>query len=303
MWRYRSSQFVVLVVLLVTIAFADRVAESQGLTSMPSSISNFLRGGWGALGGLVSQDRPGAADPYMPVIFPSYFGGEFHFRPVFFNVTKAEALSSAGEVRDLKVMDSWNGSALSKTGSYIETMLRFQFGRLSLRGYYNIELQRILSNVVAVNWPSWRLGADIDVITWRGLRVGAAYDYYPERPFVVVNSSDLTAKICADPPQTLGLVASFTPCESCTVSPSVEFRYQWPLGNSSSMWTDTFTQITQWEITAGFVLPRTVVGQSGIRFGYRNTDMYSGCSTLINGRKWAIDLSTSAYFGEFVWFY
>jgi hypothetical protein len=293
--------------LLVTIVWAEFAAEAQGLGSAPPSINRILGGGWNALGRLVSLDRPGAADPNMPVIFPAYFGGEFHFRPVFFNVTKAEAISSAGDIIDLKALDSRNGAELSRTGSYIESMLRFQIGRISFRGYYNIDLQRVDSTVVSVNWYNWRLGADLDVINWRGLRIGATYDYYPERPYVILNSphlpSSVAVKICADPPQTLGLVASFSPCESCSVAPSVEFRYQWPFGTNSDIWTTTTSQITQWELSAGFVIPRTVIGQSGVRFGYRGTDLYSGCGMSVNDRKWVIDLSTSAYFGEFVWFY
>ncbi len=303
MWRLKLGRIIVSLSLLVILNVVASNADAQGLAGLSSSVNTVLGRTWGAVGGFLTQDLPGASNPAMPAILPPYFGGEFHIRPVFFDVTKAQAISSAGDVVTLNDLNS-------RSGSYLETMLRVQIGRFSVRGYYNVYLNPINSTNVSVNWLTWRLGADLDVIYWCGFRLGATYDIYPERPYVTINRPTnwpVTAGvdsfvICAKPPQTIGMVASFNPCNSCTVAPSIEFRYQWPIKQCSSG-NCSGTQITQWEIAAGFMLPKTVLGQSGLRFGYRDTNLYSGCSDPVNGKRWAIDLSTSGYFGELVWLY
>ena len=311
MWRFKSSRLIVSASLLVIFIGVTTCADAQGLSGPWPSVNGVFGRTWSALGGFFTQDLPGAADPSMPVIFPPYFGGEIYIRPAFFNITKATANSNQGDVIDILsgryrvngLFDS-RGGMNDPAGSYIESMLRFQIGRLSLRGYYTAYLKQPNTSDFSVNWPTWRLGADIDIIYYRGLRIGATYDLYPERPFVQTFDTNIQyVKICAEVPQTVGFVASFTPCASCSISPSIEFRGQWPLGAVCSSCSSNGTQITQWEIAAGFVLPRTVIGQSGLRFGYRWMDLFTGCSDVVQEKRWAIDVNTSAYFGELVWFY
>jgi hypothetical protein len=265
--------------------------QAQGFSNPPPSNRGFFSQGASAIGGFFSQDLPGAFDSMMPLLFPPYFGGEIHIRPYFYGLTKGEING-----KDL---------GLSGNGVYVENMVRFQFSRLSFRTYWNVYIQGIPENTGYVNWSDWRLGADLDVVNSYGVRLGATFDYYIERPTlkfgqnsVVANRLNLVSngQIVANPPLTFGIVAAYNPFTSWTVSPSFEFRYDWPFQNNSS-------KITQWECAIGLKLPKTVLGSTGVRFGYRETEVVFGSGDNTTLRDAKVTLVTAGYFGELVWFY
>lgn len=286
--------------LIVFLLFLGGVsAQAQGFSNFSSSTTGFFSQGASAIGSFFSQDLPGAFDSTVPLLFPPYFGGEVHIRPYFFSLINGQVALSDGNTYNLKEQDQSKGIGLSGTGSYVENMVRFQFSRLSLRGYYNAQIQAINANHGYVNWWDWRLGADFDVVNSCGARLGVTCDYYPERPALSTSFSN-GGEIVGDLPLTFGIVAAYNPFTSWTVSPSFEFRYEWPFQSNSS-------QITQWECAGGLKLPKTVLGSSGIRFGYRQTELvfrgYAKGLQQVSTMTSTVTLLTAGYFGEFVWFY
>ncbi|MGO8821653.1 MAG: hypothetical protein ACLQO6_10555 [Desulfomonilaceae bacterium] len=284
-------------------------AQAQGFSNFSSSTTGFFSQGASAIGSFFSQDLPGAFDSTMPFLFPPYFGGEVHIRPYFYSLINGQvalALNDGSSYRTHNLKTGRNldpksdGMGFSTTGVYVENMVRFQFSRLSLRAYYNAYIQAPLSNYGYVDWLDWRLGADFDVVNSYGVRLGVTCDYYPERPSLscYITSASASIEIVGDQPVTFGIVAAYNPFTSWTVSPSFEFRYEWPFQNNSS-------QITQWECAGGLKLPKTVLGSSGIRFGYRQTELvFRGYAKEWQQPKTStVTLLTAGYFGELVWFY
>jgi hypothetical protein len=279
---------------VLLLGLGDVNAQAQGFSNPPSSARGFFSQGASAVGSFFSQDLPGAFDSAMPLLFPPYFGGEIHIRPYFFSLISGQLVKSDGTIYNLK-----NDIGLSGTGSYVETMVRLQFSRLSLRVYYNADIQRISPNSGYVAWSDWRLGADFDVVNSYGVRLGATCDYYPGRPALKYGTAlrgypSSGFHINGEEPLTFGIVAAYNPFTSWVVSPSFEFRYEWPYSGNSS-------KITQWECAIGLKLPKTVLGSSGLRFGYRDTDLVFGSGSVTD--RATVTLVTAGYFGELVWFY
>ncbi len=172
------SLFCLSLLAVILLGLGNVNVQAQGFSNPPSSTRGFFSQGASAIGSFFSQDLPGAFDSTMPLLFPPYFGGEIHIRPYFFSLIDAQLVTGNGTSYNLKN----DYRAFAGHGSYVETMVRLQFSRLSLRVYYNADIQRISPNSGYVAWSDWRLGADFDVVNSYGVRLGATCDYYPGRP-------------------------------------------------------------------------------------------------------------------------
>lgn len=292
----RVLSFVAIIfVLLVT-----SNGQAQVLAGLTSSATGMIAQGASTIGSFFSQGIPGALDSCMPLLFPPYFGGDVHVRPYFYGILSAQLVKcnepTSGIRKKYDLTNSISGIGLSGTGSYIENMARLQLSRLSIRAYYNLDTDRISASSGYMDWMDWRIGIDYDVINSFGVRLGATCDFYPQAPnlYYQINggpiNGGLSGEVEGSQPLTLGIVAGYNPFNSWIVSPTFEFRYEWPWPNSSSV-------MTQWEYAIGLKLPKTVVGSSGLRFGQRYTDLKFGSQDS------NVTLVTEGYFGEFVWFY
>jgi hypothetical protein len=288
-------------------------AQAQGFPSASSSATGFFSQTVSAIGGFFSQDLPGAFDNAMPLLFPPYFGGEVHVRPYFFGLVNGEIVLPDGTKIDLEGRTGNNGIGLSSKGSLVEFMGRFQLSRLSLRAYYNIDLRRIPANYGEVGWMDYRLGLDLDIINSYGVIFGINADMF-ESPYLRYETSPIRpglaevlggpGKITGNTPITYGIHVSYNPFDSWIVSPTIEFRYNWPYENRPGQsLAGNASQLTQWEYAVGLKLPKTVLGSSGLRFGYRDSILQFAGAQGSNDRSSVITLQTAGYFGDFVWFY
>jgi hypothetical protein len=315
--------------LVMLIIVGGAKAQAQGFPSASSSTTGFFSQAVSAVGGFFSQDLPGAFDNSMPLLFPPYFGGEVHIRPYFFGLVNGE-VDVAGIKIDLETqpgnesqnpLHNYTAIGLSSKGSLVEFMGRFQLSRLSLRAYYNYDLRRIPANYGAVGWMDYRLGLDLDIINSYGVIFGINADMY-ESPSLKYNSNSGLATnspknsngdayfksvggtITGNTPITYGIHASYNPFNSWIVSPTIEFRYQWPYENRPGQsLAGNASQLSQWEYAVGLKLPKTVLGSSGLRFGYRDSILQFAGGQGSDNRSAVITLQTAGYFGDFVWFY
>lgn len=300
-------------VLMILIAMGDSKAQAQA-----NSSSGFFSQAGSSIGGFFSQDLPGALDQAMPLLFPPYFGGEVHVRPYFFGLHSGEInVPDIGPI-DLEGVrktgpNAGNGGiGLSSKGADVEFMGRLQFSRLSFRGYWNLNLREIQGNSGEIDWIDYRFGADFDIVNSYGVTFGINADVY-ESPGLKYNAiSGLATKlspgvggtITGNTPITYGIHASYNPFNSWIVSPTLEFRYEWPYQNRpGETLAANASQLTQWEYAIGLKLPKTVLGSSGIRFGNRQSVLEFAGDKGSKDRSSVVTLEYGGYFGDFVWFY
>lgn len=287
------------------------------VNSQAQILSNAYSNANATLNSFFSEDIPGAFNAAMPLLFPPYFGGEIRIRPTSMNLMKGEAklgtsngFGGQDKWYDLEI-DKYNNQTvlgLSSKGSYIETMLRLQFSRLSLRGYVNAYLREIPATDGDIDWFTYRFGADLDIVNSYGFRIGPAIDLYPEtfttRFYNLERDGKRGISIKPYSPVTIGFYAAYNPFTSWAVSPTAEIRFQWPwpyrqgeeLGGRP-------LQLTNWEYAVGLKLPKTVLGSTGIRFGYTETKVEFAGGKGSSNRGIPVSIQWSGIFGELVWLY
>ncbi len=316
--RFKAAKisWVVVCVVCVTTGMlpAPGVQDSAHAQWPLSSSANGLLGVGGPVRNFLDYGIPGAFDAALPVLFPPRFGGELRFRPVLTDLIKG-TLEKNGRTVDLETDD---GISLSSKGAYFQTMARLQFSRLSLRVHWDVPIRDIPARSPDparglsggyVNWLHWRFGADFDIVDSYGVRAGINLDVNPEKPALHYSlrwdpsSANQTKKVDGYWPVTVGVHAQYNPFTSWIVSPSLEFRYRapWPFRSGMSPRAQ-LTHVTEWEYAIGIKLPKTVLGSTGIRYGYQDTKMSFG-GTGETGGNTPVSLWWSGQFLELVWFY
>jgi hypothetical protein len=182
----------------------------------------------------------------------------------------------------------------------------------------NKDLRRIPAVYGRVGWIDYSLGLDFDIINSYGIIFGINADMYASPDLTYNAESGLAnpplgtsygfsasgGKITGNTPITYGIHASYNPFNSWIVSPTIEFRYNWPYQNRPGQsLAGNASQLTQWEYAVGLKLPKTVLGSSGLRFGRRESLLQFAGAQGSNNRSAVITLQTAGYFGDFVWFY
>ena len=288
------------------------------INSQAQILSNAYSNANATLNSFFSEDIPGAFNAAMPLLFPPYFGGEIRIRPTSTNLMKGEVKLDTGiqgvsteKWYDLETGQLDNGRpvlGLSSKGSYVETMLRLQFSRLSLRGYVNAYLREIPATDGDVDWFTYRFGADLDIVNSYGLRIGPAIDWYPETfrtkfyNLVLNGTRGITIKPYT--PVTIGFYAAYNPFTSWAVSPTAEIRFQWPWPyRQGEKLHGRPLQLTNWEYAVGLKLPKTVLGSTGLRFGYTETKVEFAGGKGSSNRGIPVSIQWSGIFGELVWLY
>lgn len=173
----------------------------------------------------------------------------------------------------------------------IEVMARAQAASLSVRAHYESPLSTFKSRLGHLDWPPFRTGLDLDLVSRRSWRFGINADVYWERPefggiLPIVGSRFITW----NRPVTAGIHAAFNPPGWGGLAPSFDSRARWPLTDSS--------RVTEFEVAGGLSTPQTVLGSTAIRGGWRYTRI-----ELRNSDPAELDLTWSGIFGELVYFY
>jgi hypothetical protein len=231
----------------------------------------------------IDKDSPGITNPLYPFIHTALFKGEFRLRPMFISLKEGKFRDATGEYDFLKRL-GFVDQAIS-----IETMLRLQFARYSLRAHYNSDLRTFRGGQANFDWPTFRVGADLDLIQNDVIRFGADMDVNWKRPTFSISVPTTRLHVVDWPrPVTAGLHFVYNPC-NIGISSSFEVRWRFPIRAG--------TKIQEFEISGGMRFPKSVIGFSALRAGWRYT------SILHDTDEDRIDIRLSTFFGEYVYYY
>jgi len=201
---------------------------------------------------------------------------------------------------------------LSKSTLFLDTMVRIQVGRISLRFIYNVRDFKGSSDFFAVqdrpigetrlDYSGWRFGSDVDLIQGNGLRLGANVDYDVFQPSFTATfvEADLVArgkKLTDASPMTVGFhVVLTSPVNLYGVAGTCEARARWPVLGA---------HVTEWELCGGLRLPESIWGTVALRTGYRRMSLEFKDRILYNGNPASaeFEVAVGGWFGEMVYYY
>jgi hypothetical protein len=243
-----------------------------------------------------AEDFPGLANPYSPLISQPAFHVETKLSPIFIGV-------SSGKVTMASTSSEWGlkeAFGMDQTFLFIDSMVRFQFGRFSVRCIYEpreiVGETRFQHDPTApkarahLDYSGLRLGADADLYQWGLSRIGLNFDHdlYP-LIFSEANETPGGVKFQGKEVVTLGVHAVYNPIWTWYgVSGVVEFRARWPLSR---------TKVTDVAVSAGIKTPETVLGALSWRVGYRST------AFELTGAQRTLDGILGGWFGEVAYFF
>ena len=216
----------------------------------------------------------GGFSPLMPM--PPVMG-EARVRPVGTWIEN-------GTVRLGQNRKSWNLKdqfRMNRTYLFIDTMVRFQISRVSLR--FNYEPREFVGvaptgptlttySEARLDYTGIRLGLDLDVFQWGRSRIGANVDYSLYKPIFTRTIPDdhptFCEKIIGEAPATLGFHIMYIPTWNFYgFAPLFETRCRWPAQFLST------TSETDLEFAVGLKSPETVLGSFSVNCGYRQTKL------------------------------
>lgn len=233
----------------------------------------------------IESDFPGATIPGYPFLHTPRLGAELRVTPIFYNVVEAKFLAPD----DGLALDLTKNLGFVDQATLIQFWGRIQLNRLSVRAYYDAYL-RTFRGAGYFSWPDAGFGVDLDLIQRRNIKFGVDMDMSWQRPTLSVASPVFGDFFLEGPrPVTFGVHGWYNPEGIPVISPVVELRYRWPIRSG--------TKIYEFEVAAGFKLPRTVLGDSALRAGWRR----SQTEFDFDGRK--ADVTLSGVFGEYVFYY
>jgi len=172
----------------------------------------------------------------------------------------------------------------------VETMARLQLSRLSLRIHYEAYVRGFVGQWGEFDWPQFRLGADVDLFSRNGFRLGANLDGNLNHPvFTYSHPGHDPERVSLARPVTAGVHLAYNPFGTGGLSPSFETRARWPLRQ--------YSRLTEYEIAAGLKTPQTVLGRGALRGGWRYTEIECRERQKELSAKW------SGVFAEYVFLY
>lgn len=232
----------------------------------------------------LEQDAPGVTNASYGYTHPPRFRGEGRLAGVYSQLRSGTLTDSTGSYAFKKDL------GFPEKMGQIETMARTQFGRYSLRYNYTYYLRSYQGSWATFQPSEFRVGADMDLIQTNSFRLGLNADINwkgSRLTYTVPNSASVD--ITFQRPATYGVHVVYNPIAPATVSTSLELRGRFP-------WTDS-ARLTEYEIAGGLRFPRTIMGSSTVRGGYRYTHVDLKRSDTRVEADW------SAIFGELVYYY
>jgi hypothetical protein len=234
-------------------------------------------------------DMPGLVDKRVPFVFPPKFHAEARVRALFIKFSGGVT----DETKD-QTFDFVGDLGYVEQGTVVESMVRLQFGRLSIRGVYDAYLRTFRGAGGRFDWPGFHYGFDFDLYKNSSTRFGLDMDFYRERPAFVVNRPPglipaISITVEAPRPATAGVYFVTNPINLGSVSCSFETRARRSLRTGS--------KIDEVEVATGLLTPQTVLGVVGLRGGYRYTNLELQHDQFVVEARW------SGVFGELVCYY
>ncbi len=270
--------------LLVALSVATWLLIGQGIASAQDLFSTLIPQ-IPALREAIETDFPGAATPWYPFLHMPRLGGEVRVTPLFYDVVEAKFSSP----RDGLALDLTKDLGFPSRTALVEFTGRLQFNRLSARMQYDAFLRKFRGEGF-FTWPDLRFGVDFDLIQRPNVKFGVDLDIYPQRPSLSV-ASPAFGDFLVEGRRfvTAGIHGWYNPECIPVISPIVELRYRWPIIHR--------TKLYEFEVAAGLKLPRTVLGDSGLRAGWRHT------AIAIDSSDRAVDITLSGVFFEYVFYH
>lgn len=256
-------------------------------------------------GGCASaQGLFGVANPLVPFVYSPGLRGEARATAIWMGIASGQNTLPALNL-SWKLKDQFN---MTKDNLFLDTMLKFSVGPLSVRGHYEqryfkgrTNFQNIPNNRMAdatFEYSGIRLGGDVDVFLPFGIYTGANLDYDLYQPFFTEAIETAGGKkIEGEGALTLGAHISANPVTSVYgVSGVFEIRARWPLSG---------TQVTDLEISGGMRAPETILGSVALKFGWRQTKIFFSDTQTYNGnsRDSDFDAVLDGWFGQFSYYY
>ncbi|MEW6350649.1 MAG: hypothetical protein AB1646_16430 [Thermodesulfobacteriota bacterium] len=211
--------------------------------------------------GPLDKEMPGISNKYSPLVFPPIFRAETRVRSVFTKLSGTVRNTSTDFSRSLV-----GDLGYEDQGIVVEFMARAQASRLSLRAHYDMYLRTYRGTVGTYDWPGFRVGAEVDLVSSASTRFGVDMDFYTSRPSFGPVVTDVGSAIIVGPrPVTAGVYLCYNPADCGTVGWSLEAR--------ARRSTRTGTRINELELAVGLKSPEMVLGTVSVRGGIRYTDM------------------------------
>jgi hypothetical protein len=239
----------------------------------------------------VEGDMPGMVDKRVPFVFPPKFQAETRVRALFTQLSGGVT----DEMTD-QTFDFVGDLGYEEQGIVIQSMVRLQFSRFSLRGVYDAYLRTFRGGGAGgrFEWPGFYYGFDFDLYNTSSVRFGLDMDFYPERPTFNVRQLPgivpaTSISIAAPRPSTAGVHLVWNPINCGTLQWSFETRARRSLRTGS--------KIDEVEVATGFLSPQTVLGVVGLRGGYKYTNLE------LQGDRFDAKAHWSAWFGDIVYYY
>jgi hypothetical protein len=159
--KYKTSLPAFLIALLAMSFSAP--AQAQDWAPLPDPVAYFFSRA-PVLSKAIDDNQPGIANPAAPMVGWFCFSGEARIRPIWQTLTSAEYRDPAtGITLDLK-----RDLGFVERGVVLESMARFQFGRVSGRINYEANLNAIKGDLGFFDWPDVRYGVDLDLLCNKG---------------------------------------------------------------------------------------------------------------------------------------
>jgi hypothetical protein len=251
----------------------------------------------------LAQDFAGLIDYCSPLFSLPSLQGEARVTPIWIGISGGnQVIPSQGITWNLR-----DQFGLTQTNLFVDSMVRLQLGRFSLRVEY--DPRDFAATKPAVNNPfveatarlsysGARLGGDLDIVQYYRSRVGVDLDYDIFSP-VFSETIETTGgkRIIGNSALTMGAHLVFMPATNLYgVSPLFEARCRWPVSGA---------QVTDLEIAGGLRGPESILGAVALKGGYRHTKLGFTSSQLYNGLavSTTFDATMSGGFVEFAYYY
>jgi hypothetical protein len=239
----------------------------------------------------LEQDMPGLVDKRIPFVCPPTFGAEARVRAIFMNLS-----GGLHDDNTDQTFDFTGDLGYEQQGIIIESIVRLQFSRLSLRGVYDAYLRTFRGGGAGgrFDWPEFHYGFDFDLYNTPCVRFGLDMDFYPRQPTFSVRQlpgivAATSVSIVAPRPVTAGLYFVYNPINIGSL--------QWSFETRARRSVRTGTKIDEVEVATGVLTPETVLGEIGLRGGYRYTKLELQSDPYVTKARW------SAWFGELVYYF
>jgi len=263
----------------------------------------------------MAQAFPRLANRFSPLSYLPEFHGELQERLMVMGIASGKnTIPSLGRSWDLK-----EDFGMVEPNLFLDWMGRVQAGRLSLRLHARLwefsgtrnfrDLPGELSADARFEYSGFGIGTDFDLFQRGKSRIGVNLDYILYSPIfteaiqtrnTITIDDTYTAhgkKITGKPPMTVGAHVTLNPDRRFYgISGVVEARASWPLFGSS---------VTDWEISAGFIAPETVLGSIAFKAGYRRTAVeFTDDQLFENARVSSVlNVVMDGWFGELAYYY